>query len=391
MNTETQTRDIHQFLDNPPEQFPDSSTRWLFENKENVRGLIEIIANELAARIEFSQLVQLNRSFIPDTLRTQESDLLFRVPFQSKTRTEELRIYILMEHQSTVDPLMGFRVLFYMLLIWDAQRREWERDKVPQRERRLHPILPVLFYTGDRRWETPLTLEALMDMPEALARFVPRFDLLFLSVKETDAKTLTHTEHPLGWMLTVLQKERADKHALTEALLEAIAYLDALGLAQAAQRREAFMYLLFLILYRRPATEHQELITLVDRQTPHMEVETMAQSMAEVLLERGIAQGREQGIEQGIEQGREQGIERGIEQGLEQGLERGLEQGLEQGETQAKQTALLKLLQHRFEPLPQALITQIQAIQNTERLDALFEQVLDAETLDDIQWQNPNR
>ena len=391
MQTDTQQRDIRHFLNNPPEQFPDSSTRWLFENSENVRGLIEIVASELAARINFSQLVQLNRSFIPDTLRTQESDLLFRVPFQSAARTEELLIYILVEHQSTVDPLMGFRMLFYMLLIWDAQRREWERDKVPQRERRLHPILPVLFYTGDRRWRTPLTLEAIMDIPEELARFIPRFDLLFLSVKETDAKTLTHTEHPLGWMLTVLQKERADKHTLSEALLEAVAHLDALGPAQAAQRREAFMYLLFLILYRRPAAEHQELITLVDRHTPHMEVETMAQSMAEVLLERGIAQGIEQGIEQGREQGLEQGIERGLEQGIERGLEQGLEQGVARGAAQAKQAALLKLLQHRFEPLPQALITQIQDIRNIERLDALFEQVLAAETLDDIQWQNPNR
>ena len=71
-------------------------------------------------------------------------------------------------------------------------------------------------------------------------------------------------------------------------------------------------------------------------------------------------------------------------------VQRGIEQGIEQGETQAKQTAVLKLLNHRFAPLPQALITQIQAIRNTERLDALFEQVLAAETLDEIQWQPPD-
>ena len=91
-----------------------------------------------------------------------------------------------------------------------------------------------------------------------------------------------------------------------------------------------------------------------------------------------------------VQRGVERGIEQGIERGIEQGIERGIEQGIEQGETQAKQTAVLKLLNHRFAPLPQALITQIQAIRNTERLDALFEQVLAAETLDEIQWQPPD-
>lgn len=91
---------------------------------------------------------------------------------------------------------------------------------------------------------------------------------------------------------------------------------------------------------------------------------SLAQSMAEVFMERGIAQG--------IEQGKAEGIERGIEQ----------------SETRAKQTALLKLLQFRFEPIPQALTNQIASIRSLAWLGALFEQVLAAQTLDDIDWQN---
>ena len=68
------------------------------------------------------------------------------------------------------------------------------------------------------------------------------------------------------------------------------------------------MYLLLLILHRRPAEEHNELLTLVERHTEDMEVSPMAQSMAEMLLERGKAQGIEQGKAQGIEQGIERGV-----------------------------------------------------------------------------------
>ena len=121
---ETTETDIFNIFDFPIQHFPDRSARWLLQDKENVRGLIEIVAAHLASQIDFTHLVQLNRSFISDALREQESDIIFSVPFRGEPETEELLIYILIEHQSTVDVTMGFRVLFYMTQIWDLQRRE---------------------------------------------------------------------------------------------------------------------------------------------------------------------------------------------------------------------------------------------------------------------------
>ncbi len=82
----------------------------------------------------------------------------------------------------------------------------------------------------------------------------------------------------------------------------------------------------------------------------------MAQTMAEHLIERGKAQG--------------------------------IEQGIEQGEAQAKQAALLKLLRFRFDSVPESVTSQISLIRSLSRLDSLFEKVLTAETLDEIDWQN---
>ena len=73
--------EIRNFLDARIEQFPDRSARWLFQDRENVRGLIEIVAGELVELIDFSKIIQVNRSYIPDNLREQESDIVFRVPF----------------------------------------------------------------------------------------------------------------------------------------------------------------------------------------------------------------------------------------------------------------------------------------------------------------------
>ena len=305
---QTEKTEIQELPDFTIEHFPDRSARWLFQYTHNVRGLLEIVANELVEFIDFSRLVPLNRRFISDTLQEQESDVVFSVPFQRSSKTEELLIYILIEHQSTVDVTMGVRVLSYMTELWAAQRRVWESDNVPRSERRLHLILPIVFYTGEQRWNTPLTLAGMMDIPEELARFVPTFDTLFLNVKETDEATLTQTDHSFGWLLTVLQKENADRVTMEQALERAMSHLNTLDALEAEQRQQAFLYLLLLILHRRPAKEHEELITVVDKHTDEMEVEAMAQSMAEVLFEEG----KIQGIEQGIEQERREGAIRHI-------------------------------------------------------------------------------
>ena len=69
--------------------FPDKSTRWLLQDKENVRGLIEIIANQMVHLIDFNQLELQNRSFMSDMLEEQESDVLFSVPFKNGSETDE--------------------------------------------------------------------------------------------------------------------------------------------------------------------------------------------------------------------------------------------------------------------------------------------------------------
>ena len=368
----TESTEILNYFDIRIEQFPDRSARWLFEDRENVRGLLEIVATELVERIDFSQITQINSSFVPDNLREQESDMVFSVPFQGESESEELLIYILIEHQSSVDPTMEFRVLFYMTQIWDFQRREWESEDVPKSQWRFRPILPIVFYTGAQRWNSPLTLDAIMDIPDELGRFAPRFDILFLSVKGADEADLTKTNHQLGWLLTVLQKEQADRETISAALVKAMSHINALDKTQVQQRRRAISYLLLLILHRRPAEEHEELRTLVNQhiQQPldREELETMAQTMAEHLVEQGKAQGKVEGRAEGKVEGKVEGKA----------------EGRAEGRVEEKQATVLKLLQLRFGTVPESVTNQISSIRNFSRLDALFEEALTAQTLDEI-------
>ena len=326
------------------EHFSDRSIRRLLQDPEYVRGLVEILAPDLVGFLDFSRGAQQNRSFISDALRERESDVLLRVPFQRTTENEELLIYILIEHQSTVDPTMGFRVLSYMMKIWEGQSQEWQSEA--GLKRRLDPILPIVFYTGDRRWTSPLSLTAIMDIPEILERFVPTFDTLFLGVKAVDRETLTKPGHPLGWLLSVLQKESAEKSAISEALVAAVSELGHLDEAQVSQVRQALLYFIQLILHRRPAGEREELIELVKRHSQdESEVVIMAQTAAELL----IAQGKAEGIVEG------------------------------------RQASILQLLRIRFQNVPETFTERITSIENLSHLDMLLEQAMMAQSLDEIQ------
>ena len=290
------TEEIRRLFDTQIGHFADKSARWLFRHKENVQGLIRILAEELESYLDFQRLKVLNRSFVDDTLRDLQSDMVFSVPFRDTTQGEDVTVYILIEHQSTVDRMMGFRLLFYMCQIWNEQRRKLERSRVPKSRWRLRPIIPIVYYTGSQRWEAPLSLSAVMDVPEVLSRFVPRFDTLFLGVKAADPEALTETDHLLGWLLRVLQQENEpDARVLYDVLQATLRYLDTLPAAESVQHKNAILYLYHLILFKRPETEREGLIQLIQSHTTDTEVRNIIMTGAEALIEQGVEQGIERG------------------------------------------------------------------------------------------------
>ena len=140
-----------------------------------------------------------------------------------------------------------------------------------------------------------MSLSVVMDVPDVLSRFVPRFDTLFLGVKETEPEALTQTNHLLGWLLRVLQKDESDAGSLYDALQATLRYLDTLPAGESVQHKNAILYLYHLILFRRPETERESLIQLIQSHTKDTEVRNIIMTGAEALIEQGIEQGIERG------------------------------------------------------------------------------------------------
>jgi hypothetical protein len=335
----------------PIREFMDRGVRWLLESPENVRGLLTIIAQDLAQRLDFSRAERVPATFLPADLYKQESDILLRVPYRDPA-LGEVWIILLIEHQSEPDRRMGLRFLCYMVHVWSVERRRLEENKVAVSEWVLPLIVPVLLYTGSALWKEEVSVRALMSLPPELEPFVPTHAVLWLGVKRDPPERLTATGHPVGWLLRALREEEAPKEVLEQILREAMHFLEGLAEEHRAQWLQAAHFLLLLIYHRRPVEEHEELakvvLEAVEDQRLREEVSAMGKTMAEVLMEQGWEKGRKE------------------------------------GRIVAKQEAVLRLLRVRWGQIPPERVSQIEAIWDPERLDELFDQVLTGQDFQEL-------
>lgn len=289
------------YLDLPlVREFDDRSTLWLLEDPEHLRGLLQILDPPLVERLDFTHARRLNRSFVPADLQEKESDLIYAVPFREGSG-RAVWVYVLLEHQSEPDPEMGLRLFLYMGELWDSQRREWHDQQRPAAERRLFPVIPVVYYTGEKRWSAPLGLEALMDLPPELERFVPAWETLFLPLRETPPEVLTRFANAVGWALRVLQAENAPRAELERVLREAMAGLEGLSEEQAGQWLRVAWFVFVLVCHRREERALMELVLEEARQSKFHERERMTRmgvSIADQLRAEGKAEGKAEGAAQ---------------------------------------------------------------------------------------------
>lgn len=96
------------------------------------------LPTELRAVCDLSTLKLESGSFVEDDLRQYFSDVLYSL----KTTAADGYIYVLVEHQSTPDKHMAFRLRHYSVA---AMQRHLEAGY-----KKLPLVIPVLFYTGKR-------------------------------------------------------------------------------------------------------------------------------------------------------------------------------------------------------------------------------------------------
>ncbi|HDK6715986.1 MAG: Rpn family recombination-promoting nuclease/putative transposase [Klebsiella quasipneumoniae] len=276
----------------------DAVFKQLLSHRATARDFLDIHLPEHLRELCNLQTLQLESgSFIDEDLRASHSDILYSL----QTQAGDGYIYLLIEHQSSADRHMAFRLMRYAIA---AMQRHLDKGHT-----QLPLVIPLLFYHGQvSPWPYPMCwLEGFAHPQTARQVYNQDFHLIDITVLPDD----TIMQHRRVAMLELLQKHIRQRDMME--LQEQLASLLALGYTSRRQLRTLLHYLLQAGNAADPVAFLRNLAQNVPRR---LHKETLM-NIAQFLEQRG----HQQGLQQGLEQGEQLAAQRIAQAMLENGLD----------------------------------------------------------------------
>jgi predicted transposase YdaD len=318
-----------------------------FTKLRHARGLLrQLLPAAFEAKVAWDTLrIESGIAVSDEDLDEQRMDILYSVRAAGK----RVLLYVLAEHQSTVDEWMVFRLLCYLVAIWKCYRARYPRAK------KLPLIVPMVVHHSRAGWTAPVAFEAMLnvgaELLDAVRPHVPCFEMLLddLSVQSDDALRARSKMTPSG-RLAVLSLKRG-----RAPIAVRIQVLSPDGKAPGA--RDVLVSILRYIL-ETSRTEPARVRELLVRQLGRRQAEAIM-TTAEMLRSEGRKEGRKEGEATGIAKGVVKGVAKG------------------------KREMLLRQLRRRFWALPAATVARIEKA-DAAKLDTWSDRVLTAESLREV-------
>jgi predicted transposase YdaD len=283
----------------------DLFARYTFGHPERAAAeLRAVLPAQLVSEVDWASLRQESGSVVDPELRETESDLLFT----ARLRTgRSLLLYVLLEHQSTVDRWMALRMLRYVVRLVERWRTEHPEST------RLPVILPLVMYHGpEGAWTAPRRVEELFELPdekeqrERWRALVPRFEYLLDDLTVEREEALRARPGPplarLAWLVL--------RHVRTGELARKLPDWVAL-FAQVQAGPEGAEHLVVVtryLLWVGDKAVHEAARRVLHSVLDEQRAEELMRSYGEELIERGLQQGLAKGREEGRLRGRAEAV-----------------------------------------------------------------------------------
>ncbi len=310
--------------------------------------------------IDLNELQLKRSSYVDRALRGLASDILYTVKIADKPAY----LYLLCEHQSSVDPMMPFRLWQYMIGIWSDHLKQAKKNETVQFNKQcpLPLIIPMVFYHGQGPYAGPRHIRSLIEGPSALVeQLLGPFHLIDTHELADEA---LREQTWAGIMIFVM------KHIWVRDLCVLSESLVAL-FRQLACQPGSSEYKATLLNY---------LLNIGDTAEPEVFVQTIEVGLKASKGESAMSVASRL-------------IDIGVERGVQQGIEQGIDIGVQQGQRQERTHFLLSLLERKFGVIPNRYRTHIEKASSDQlliwgarllganSLAALFEETEHSETL----------
>lgn len=269
----------------------DATFRQFLTQPEVARDFMELhLPAELRAICDLNTLKLESGSFVEDNLRQYFSDVLYSL---KTTAGDDGYVHVLIEHQSTPDQHMAFRLIRYAVA---AMQRHLEAG-----HKKLPLVIPMLFYTG-KRSPYPYSTRWLDEFanPELAGKlYSAAFPLVDVTVIPDDEIA----GHRSMAALTLLQK-----HIHHRDLAELVDRLAPILLAGYLSSSQVVSLVHYIVQAGETSDAEAFVRQLAQRVPQHGDtLMTIAQQLEQIGIEKGLQQGLQLGEQRGIEKGRNEG------------------------------------------------------------------------------------
>jgi hypothetical protein len=274
--------------------FRENGLKLLLQDPGNARDLMALTATRLLDRLDFVRMRVDPTTYIAADYRHLASDLVLRVPFRARRGRGTITLYILIEHQSEIDPLMRLRVLDYVLQIYKRQARAWLARHPSLKGFAFDPVLPVVLYTGTASWLALPRLVELVKQGEEFVDVLPDLEPLYVNLPAV-AREALEASGALGWVLELIQQRRARPEAFRALVVRVVRRLEEMPARERQRWLELLSYIRALVYHDREQTEQDELREVIAASVRtderRREVETLFMTGYEAALEEGRQEG----------------------------------------------------------------------------------------------------
>lgn len=322
--------------DDLPHDIHDRGYKHLLSFWKIFQQLIEgYVDEEWKNRLDFQKSERIEKTFILEEFAKKESDVLYKVPLLGTER--EVYLYILIEHQSTVDFSMAFRVMTYLVRFWTEYYKNSDENLRTQKGFRFPPVFPIVLYNGEGAWTAATSLRELVEQGDLFTEYIPNVRYHLVDIPRISKEMLKEIGNVLAGVFLLEHEIHGEE--FSKAFQEA---LDLFDRETDDEIWKAVAEWLSVLLRRRHPLDAVKLMQEIDF-TKHnrQEVKTMLATMPEKL----IAYGEQKGIAKSI----------------------------------------IRVLKTRFGEVPQDIIEQLGKIEIIEKLDTLLEQATLVNNLQEFQ------
>jgi predicted transposase YdaD len=243
---------------------------------------------QVLAQIQLDTIQPTQDHFVDHKLSRFYADCLYEAKFGQDTGY----LYLLVEHQSTVDPLMAFRIWHYIFQIWDRHvRSNPKANKLPL-------VWPLLLFSGRNPYNKSTDLRDLIQGPRELVNLLFDQPVALVDLKNIPDERLKEWGHMAVYLLPL--KHAFDTMPFQEILAFAERYF------QGAPLKNTLMILLSYFSAVREDLDLEDLVKWAQEAgSPALKETTM--TLAEKLKREGKAEGIHEGIAVGRAEGKAEG------------------------------------------------------------------------------------